>query len=89
MRKNIHGTVFTRLRKIEGQVRGLQRMVDEKKYCIDIITQSSAIRNALSAVEDLMLENHLSQHVIHQMKEGKEVQAIDEILGVFKKSKRK
>lgn len=64
-------------------------MVDEEKYCIDIITQSSAIRKALSAVEDLMLENHLSEHVIHQMKQGQEKKAVEEIISVFKKSKKK
>jgi CsoR family transcriptional regulator, copper-sensing transcriptional repressor len=89
MRKEIQSNVTNRLRRIEGQVRGLQKMVDEKKYCIDIITQSSAIRSALSAVEDLMLENHLSEHVIHQMKQGQEKKAVGEIISVFKKSKKK
>lgn len=77
------------LKIIEGQVRGLQKMVSEDKYCIDIITQSSAIRSALSNVEDAMLENHLSEHVIHQMKHGQEEQAIEEIISVFKKAKKK
>lgn len=81
--------VANRLKRIEGQIRGLQRMVEESQYCIDIITQSSAIRSALSAVEDLMLENHLSEHVIHQMKHGHEKKAVDEIISVFKKSKKK
>lgn len=89
MKKDIKSSVTNRLRRIEGQVRGLQKMVDEEKYCIDIITQSSAIRSALSAVEDVMLENHLSEHVIHQMKQGQEKKAIEEIIGVFKKAKRK
>lgn len=78
-----------RLRRVEGQVRGLQKMVDEDQYCIDIITQSSAIRSALSAVEDMVLENHLSEHVIDQMKQGEEEIAIEEIINAFKKSKKK
>lgn len=81
--------VQNRLRLIEGQIRGLQKMVDEEKYCVDIITQSSAIRSALSAVEDLMLENHLSEHVIHQMKQGQEKKAVEEIISIFKKAKKK
>ncbi len=89
MQENIKKSITTRLRKIEGQIRGLQKMVDEEKYCVDVITQSSAIRSALSAVEDLMLENHLSEHVIHQMKQGQEKKAVDEIISVFKKSKKK
>lgn len=81
--------VQNRLRLIEGQIHGLQKMVDEEKYCVDIITQSSAIRSALSAVEDLMLENHLSEHVIHQMKQGQEKKAVEEIISIFKKAKKK
>jgi len=89
MKDEIKKRVENRLKRLEGQVRGLQRMVDEDQYCIDIITQSSAIRSALSAVEDLMLENHLSEHVIHQMKQGQEKKAVGEIISVFKKSKKK
>ncbi|MEX0931876.1 MAG: metal-sensitive transcriptional regulator [Candidatus Paceibacterota bacterium] len=89
MKTAIKKQVQNRLRRIEGQVRGLHKMVDEEKYCIDIITQSSAIRSALSAVEDKMLENHLSEHVIHQMKQGQEKKAVEEIVSIFKKSKKK
>jgi len=89
MNKEIKNKIKNRLKKSEGQVRGLYKMVDEEKYCIDVITQSSAIRQALSAVEDMMLENHLSEHVIHQMKSGEEKKAVEEIIRVFKKSKKK
>lgn len=81
--------VQNRLRRVEGQIRGLQKMVGEEQYCVDIITQSSAIRSALSAVEDLMLENHLSEHVIHQMKQGQEKKATEEILKVYKVSRKR
>lgn len=84
MKHTIHTGVYNRLKRIEGQVRGLQKMVEEKKYCVDIITQSSAIRNALSSVEDLMLENHLKEHVVHQMKMGKGDMASKEILKVYR-----
>lgn len=89
MKAEIKNNVSNRLRRIEGQIRGLQKMVGEDKYCVDIITQSTAIKSALSAVEDLMLENHLSEHVIHQMKQGQDKKAIKEIISVFKKSKKK
>lgn len=78
-----------RLRIIEGQIRGLQKMVREDKYCIDIIHQSQAAKEALSSLEDLLLQNHLSTHVIEQMKAGKESKAVNEILSVFKTAKRK
>lgn len=64
-------------------------MVDDEKYCVDIITQSSAIKEALSGVEDLILENHLSTHVLQQMKGGKEQKAVAEILKVYKLAQKK
>lgn len=73
-----------RLKIIEGQVRGLQNMVQDDQYCIDIITQASAVKEALSGVEDLLLENHLSTHVAQQMKNGQDSQATEEILKVYK-----
>lgn len=89
MKHSIKKSVQNRLKRIEGQVRGLYKMVEEEKYCIDVITQSNAIRNALSSVEDLMLENHLSEHVVHQMKGHQEKKAVDEIIAVFKRAKKK
>lgn len=89
MKKTIKSSLQNRLRRVEGQVRGLQKMVEEEKYCVDIITQSSAIRSALSAVEDLMLLNHLQEHVIHQMKRGEDKRAIGEIISIFKRAKKK
>jgi len=73
-----------RLKIIEGQVRGLQSMVTTDKYCVDIITQTSAVKQALSNVEDLLLEDHLSGCIIEQVKSGEEVKAKNEILKVYK-----
>ena len=78
-----------RLKLIEGQVRGIQRMIEEEKYCIDIMTQSAAVNEALSGVEDLMLGNHLETHVAEQMKSGKKKQAVEEILKIYKASRKK
>ena len=89
MKQNIKKKAVRRLKIVEGQVRGLQRMVEEEKYCIDIMNQSLAIKEALSSVEDLILENHLSTHVVEQMKSGNEAKAIKEILSVYKMSKKK
>lgn len=89
MKKEIKKNVGHRLKIIEGQIKGLQKMVDENTYCVDIITQTSAVKQALSSVEDVMLKNHLSTHVVEQMKSGKHKLATDEILSVYKLSKRK
>lgn len=80
--------LIKRLKIIEGQVRGLQNMLTQNKYCIDVITQTSAIKNALSGVEDALMESHLSTCVVHQIKKGKEQSAISEILKVYR-TKRK
>lgn len=89
MKTEVRKRVTHRLKIIEGQVRGLHKMIEEESYCMDIITQTSAIRNALSSIEDLMLENHLTTHVIEQMKNGKHKQAAAEILLAYKQSKKK
>ncbi|OHD13920.1 MAG: hypothetical protein A2Z96_05605 [Spirochaetes bacterium GWB1_48_6] len=73
-----------RLKIIEGQVRGLQEMLKKDAYCIDVITQTSAAKQALSGVEDALMENHLGTCLIHQIKKGKEQKAVGEILKVYK-----
>ena len=73
-----------RLGIIKGQVQGLEKLVADEKYCIDIITQTSAVRRALSGVEDLLLEHHLGMHVGPQMKHGETKRASKEILKVYK-----
>lgn len=59
-----------RLRRIEGQVRGLQRMVEEEKYCIDILTQVSAVTKGLQAVSMGLLEDHLGHCVVGAARAG-------------------
>jgi len=72
-----------RLKIIEGQIRGLQEMLIKDAYCIDVITQTSAVKQALSSVEDVLLENHLDTCVVHQIQKGEEKKAIGEILKVY------
>lgn len=76
--------VIRRLKILEGQLRGLQEMVEKGTYCIDVITQTSAVKQGLSNVEDLLLENHLSTCVIKQMTSGETEKAKQEILKVYK-----
>jgi DNA-binding FrmR family transcriptional regulator len=59
-----------RLRRIEGQVRGLQRMIEEDKYCIDILTQVSAVTRALQSVAIGLLDEHLGHCVTQAIAEG-------------------
>jgi len=64
-----------RLRRIEGQIRGLQKMVDEDKYCIDILTQVSAATKALQSVALGLMEDHLEHCVTEAVAEGGDVAA--------------
>jgi DNA-binding FrmR family transcriptional regulator len=69
----VHGTkdaYLKRLRRIEGQVRGLQRMVEEEQYCIDILTQISAATKALQAVSLSLLDEHLGHCVVEAARKG-------------------
>lgn len=89
MKKETKQKLLRRLKIVEGQVRGLQKMIEEEKYCVDVINQSSAIKSALSGVEDLLLKHHLETHVVEQIKSKKESTAVKEILSVYKLSKKK
>lgn len=81
---NNKAKLIRRLKLIEGQVRGLQKMLQDDAYCIDVITQTSAVKQALSTVEDLLLENHLSSCIIRQISAGQTSRAKAEILKVYK-----
>ena len=76
-----------RLKRIEGQVRGLSRMVEEDRYCIDVITQISAVRAALRRAEEEILRDHLGHCVEHAIASGdkkdqrKKIAEIIEVLG--------
>jgi len=76
--------LIRRLKLIEGQIRVLQKMIENDTYCIDIITQTSAVKQGLSNVEDLLLENHLNHCVRNQMQTGQTAKAKAEIIKVYK-----
>lgn len=77
-----------RLQIIEGQIRGLQKLVHDDKYCIDIITQTSAVKQGLSNVEDMLMEGHLGHCVVSQIKKGDTKKAVGEILKVYRLKKK-
>jgi len=78
-----------RLRVAAGQIKGLEKMVEVDTYCVDILHQSLAIKEALSSFEDSILENHLSTHAVKQMRSGESKKAVNEILSIYRLSKRK
>ena len=70
MRNDIKASCHKRLNRIEGQVRGLAKMVDEDRYCIDIVTQISAVRSALRRVEEEILRDHVAHCMEHAIRSG-------------------
>jgi DNA-binding FrmR family transcriptional regulator len=76
--------LIKRLKIIEGQVRGLQSMIEKDTYCIDVITQTSAVKQALSNIEDVLMESHLGHCVVNQIKKGQTDKATSEILKVYR-----
>lgn len=77
-------SVVNRLKRIEGQVRGIQKMVDEDRYCADILMQISAIDAALKKVGFSVAERHAKHCVAHAVESGEGDAAIDELLEVMK-----
>lgn len=77
--------LMNRLKKIEGQVKGIQRMVEEEQYCVDVLIQIAAVRAALDKVGMLVFENHTRKCLIKAIHEGKQDEMIDELLDVLKK----
>jgi DNA-binding FrmR family transcriptional regulator len=91
MRKDIKTSCQKRLSRIEGQVRGLAKMVDEGRYCIDIVTQISAVRAALRRVEEEVLKDHVAHCVEHAITSGNKAdqrQKITELMEVIGRSDR-
>ncbi len=88
MKPILKNKLLKRLKIIEGQIRGLQNMLHENKYCVDVITQASAVKKAVSSFEDAVLENHLSTHVVEQIKSGQHAKAVNEVMKVYKLSRK-
>jgi DNA-binding FrmR family transcriptional regulator len=88
MQHKSHEQCITRLRKIEGQVRGVVRMIEDKRYCIDILTQIHAVKAALAKVESEMLKDHAETCVEEAITSGdaaKQRQKFAELVDVLGK----
>ena len=91
MRDVLKASVRKRLNRIEGQVRGLSRMVEDDRYCIDIITQVGAVRAALARVEEELLRDHVGHCVEHAIASGDKAdqrRKVAELMDVFGRTQR-
>ena len=91
MRKEIKASVLKRLNRVEGQVRGIARMVADDRYCIDVVTQISAARAALRRVEEEILRDHVAHCVEHAISSGDKAdqrRKIAELMDVVSRAER-
>ena len=72
-----------RLSYIEGHLSGIRRMLEEDKYCVDVLKQTYAVRRAIEKMESILLEGHLHSCVIEGIKTGREDQVLDELKDLF------
>jgi len=79
------GALGKRINRIEGQVRGIAKMIEDDRYCIDVLTQVSAVQSALDALALQLLEHHLHGCVQSAVRSGEGARAIDEALTVIRK----
>ena len=75
--------VTKRLNYIEGHLAGIRRMIDEDKYCVDILKQTYAVRRAIEKLEGLLLDGHLHGCVIEGIRDGRDQQVVDELLELY------
>lgn len=76
--------LINRLNRIEGQIRGIKNMVEEERYCVDILNQVSAVQAALNSFNKELLANHIHSCVVEDIRAGKE-EAVDELCETIKK----
>ena len=77
-------TIINRLNRINGQINGITRMVENDAYCNDILIQLSAVKNSVKSLSSLILENHLYTCVSRDLENG-DLEAIDELISLFKR----
>jgi DNA-binding FrmR family transcriptional regulator len=80
--------VLKRLSFIEGHLQGIRRMVEQDKYCVDVLKQTYAVRRAIEKMEGLMLDNHLHTCAVEGIKEGREDQVVGELVELYQLANR-
>lgn len=86
MRVDIKKRASHRTKIIEGQIKGLQKMIDNEQYCMDILTQSLAIQKSLASLNKLIVENHITTHITDMLSSGEEkeqTKAVEELLNLY------
>lgn len=82
--EDVKKTISTRLNRIDGQLHGIKKMVDEDKYCDDILIQLSAVNKSIKSLANYILENHMYNCVLNDIEKGN-VEIIDEVVTLFRR----
>ena len=88
MKPDAKSDVLKRLAFIEGHLQGVRRMIEEDKYCVDVLKQTFAVRRAIEKMEQLMLDGHLHTCVVEGIKDGRDDQVISELLDLYELANR-
>lgn len=83
MEHAIHQDTLKRLRYIEGHLAGIRKMIEEDKYCVDILKQTYAVRKAIEKLEAAILAGHMREHVVPGIKDGHEEQIVKELMDLY------
>lgn len=75
--------ILKRVSYVEGHLNGIRRMIEDDKYCVDILQQTYAVRKAIEKIEAIILENHLHGCVPEGIREGRESEVIDELIQLY------
>ena len=88
MDTTVRGRALRRLNYISGHVTGIKKIIEEDRYCVDVLKQSYAVRKALEKMEELILEGHLRSCVVEGIKGNQESQVINELMELYRQSNR-
>ena len=88
MLTDVKDQALKRLNYVDGHLAGIRRMVEEDKYCIDVLKQTYAVRRAIQKIEALILEGHLNTHVLEGVRDGREQEVLTELMELYNLSER-
>ena len=83
MLSEVKEEALKRLNYVEGHLAGIRRMVQEEKYCVDVLKQTHAVRRAIQKIEALILEGHLHTHVLEGVRDGRDQEVLGELMELY------
>ena len=88
MLPEVKAEALKRLSYVEGHLAGIRRMVEEEKYCVDVLKQTFAVRRAIHKIESLILQGHLHTHLLEGVREGRDEEVLNELMELYSLAER-